>query len=39
MHNMSQALLDAEVRIDEAHWVVATITEAYNVLAKYFLET
>jgi hypothetical protein len=35
---MSQALLDAEVRINEAYWVVATITKAYNILAKYFLE-
>jgi hypothetical protein len=39
MHNMSQALLDAKVRIDEAHWAVVTITKAYNALAKYFLET
>jgi hypothetical protein len=39
MHNMSQALLDAEARIDEAHRAVATTTEAYNALAEYFLET
>jgi hypothetical protein len=38
MYNMSQALLDAKARIDEAHWVVTTITKAYNALAKYFLE-
>jgi hypothetical protein len=35
---MSQALLDTEVRINEAYWAVATTTEAYNVLAEYFLE-
>jgi hypothetical protein len=38
MHNMSQALLDTEVRINKAYWVVTTTTKAYNALAKYFFE-
>jgi hypothetical protein len=36
---MSQALLDAKARINEAYWAVATITKAYNALAEYFLKT
>jgi hypothetical protein len=38
MYNMSQALLDTKARINEAHWVVTTITKAYNALAEYFFE-